>query len=188
MKRYITRFVCLYLRLSYHNYRHSPCFIITIKLLSPFSALSSPSYSICLLVTLLSRYILLHHFPPMPHGSMITTWSPQVSRAPLLKLWKTVSQQLTTSPLYPLRYPANGIFWRIFDKKVYMIHIHRHVYNLNIELFTGFPNDFLCRFRYFTFQYLPAILRRKKLFWCFSTRKYGLYRSIRKMTKKSRRS
>ena len=37
----------------------------------------------------------------------------------------------------------------------------RFVYNLNIELFTGFPNDFFCRFSNFTLQYMPAIFRRK---------------------------
>ena len=141
-------------------------------------------YGICLLVTLLPRNIPPYHFLAMPYrlrsvfdktflkSFMITTWSPQVSRAPLLKLWKMIPQELTASPLYPLRYPANRIFWRtakhfsvnafskrVFYEQMYMIHIHRHVYNLNIELFTGFPNDFLCRFRYFTFQYLPAILR-----------------------------
>ena len=82
--------------------------------------------SICLLVTLLPRYISLHHFPAMPYrlrsvfdktflkSFMITTWSPQVSRAPHLKLWKLIPQQLTTPTLYPLRYPANRIFRRVF--------------------------------------------------------------------------
>ena len=36
-----------------------------------------------------------------------------------------------------------------------------HVINLNIQLFTGFLDNFFCRFSNFTLQYLPAILRRK---------------------------
>jgi len=52
-------------------------------------------------------------------------------------------------------------FRRVFYEEVYMIHTHSHVYNLNIELLTGFPDNFLRIFSNFTFQYLPAILRRK---------------------------
>ena len=94
-----------------------PCFVCS-KL---FLFFSYYRYRLYLPVTFLSRYILLHHVPAMPHGLrsvfdktflksfMITTWSPQVSQAPLLKLWKTLPQQLTASPLYPLRYPAYRI-------------------------------------------------------------------------------
>jgi len=85
-----------------------------------------------------------------------------VTRTPHLKLWKLIPQQLAASPLYPIRYPANGILRQIFYKEVNMIHIHGHVYNLNIELFTGFTIIFFCCFRNFAFLYIPAILWRKK--------------------------
>jgi hypothetical protein len=45
-----------------------------------------------------------------------------------------------------------------------MIHIHSHVYNLNIQLFAGFPDNFFRHLCNIPEQYIPAILRRKKAF------------------------
>jgi len=37
---------------------------------------------------------------------------------PLLKLWKSIPYQFAASPLYSLRYPANRILRRVFDKQM----------------------------------------------------------------------
>ena len=139
IKRGVPCFVHFFLFLIYHNHW----------------------YMICLLITLLPLYILLHHIPTLPHRTMVTRRRPQVTRAPLLKLRKSIPQHFATPPFYPLRYPANRILRRIFYEQMNVVNIHSHVYNLDIQFFTGFPDDFFCRFRNFTEQNLPAILRRK---------------------------
>ena len=74
--------------------------------------------------------------------SVIARMRPQVTRAPLLKMRKSIPQKLTTTLLYPLRYPAYRIFWRVLDEKVNVIHIRRHINDFNIQFLTRFTDDF----------------------------------------------
>jgi len=73
--------------------------------------------------------------------------------------WENSSYLFSKAPLHFILATDTGItnqiFRQIFYKKVKKIHLHRHVYNLNIELFAGFPDIFPRRFSNFTLQPSP---------------------------------
>ncbi len=123
MKRYIPCFVSLYLRLINRNYRHSPCFIITIKLPSLPSPLSLPQYisSRNPPVPIYSTLTLPRHAPRIAKQRSI--FGPTFSKSNSLQVSQMISSAASaTSPSNTIpRYVSEKSFSVPFPSKIFYI-------------------------------------------------------------------
>ena len=65
--------------------------------------------------------------------------------APLSHVWEVLSQYPARPAFDLLGYKTHRILRGIFYKQMNMVHIHRHIDDLNIHLFTGRTDNSLYR-------------------------------------------